>query len=66
VDLVEKAAKLGRFERAEIFAKSGGGGMRGAKVVITGAGSPVRFRLMFYDESLQGLDEAINRDRRTR
>ena len=65
-DLVERAVELGRFERAEIFAKSGGGGMRGAKIVISGTGPPARFRLVFHDRSLQGLDEAINRDRRVR
>ena len=61
LDLLLMASALGPFIRAEIFANSGGGGMRCAEIQIIDAGPPVRFRLAFADSSLQALDAAIAR-----
>lgn len=65
-DLLAQAIAFGIFERAEIHADKGGAGMRGVKIEIINAASPVRFRLAFADSCMQALDDLIVREDRRR
>ena len=56
-ELVERAIELGSFERAEVFANSGGCSIRGAKVVLMDS-SPLRFRLESAGPKFSALDRA--------
>ena len=60
-DLLSMAIAKGQFDRAEVFAHSGGGATRNVKLVLVEQGPPARFRIVFSDPTLQVLDEAIAR-----
>lgn len=57
--LLDDAVRAQPFVRANIFAKTGGGGMRGVKIKVLDRQPPARFKLVHADPSLEGLDAMI-------